>query len=229
MPERIDIVIATRNRPDKLEKTIESIPLNAGGISVFFSLLFDGDLKGYQNWRCSKLEHLFQIQYTPQNRGSVWGRNQLLVACEDAVIYATDDMIFKEGSIEMATHDLTLNFLDNDGVIGFNQEGNKKTHPAAVGLVGGPFLKRYKDQALFYPGYFHFACQEIYWHARRLKKFVSSMATIIHMNPNIKKEYMDQTHMDARKFRSQDHQLIEVRKNSGKIWGYNEGRAHGFE
>lgn len=227
MPKRIDIVIATRNRPDKLEKTIESIPVSAGSIEVFVSLMFDGDHSGFQTWRGSKLANLFQVMYTPQNRGSVWGRNQLFVACEDAVIYATDDMIFKNGSIETAIHDLVKNFLDNDGVIGFNQEGNRKTHPAAVGLVGGPFLKRYKGQALFYPGYFHFACQEIYWHALKLKKFAPSMATIIHMNPNIHPDkYMDQTHKDARLKRKADHILMNIRENTGKIWGYNEGRAH---
>ena len=88
-------------------------------------------------------------------------------------------------------------------------------------MVGQKFLQRYPDKQLFFPGYFHFACQEILDLCLKIgDKFVCDHeAVVLHKHPCNFKEEMDQTHIDARIKKREDHALIKERKEKGLIWG----------
>lgn len=221
MIKRIDVIIATRNRLEKLYQTIDSIPGNNFGIETYIKICCDGDYKSFLDLTSNP--RLSDLIFVNRHSGAVHCRNILARKCTDAIIYATDDIIFDVGSIKEAIKMFMDKFSDSDGVIGFNQTGNNRFNPAGVGLMGKKFLSRYPDNKLFYPGYFHFACQEIYWTAKKLNKFyLCDTAIVNHLNPFVEKKYMDQTHADARLHKIKDHLLIEERKEKGLMWGINE-------
>lgn len=221
---KCDIVISTRGRLEKLKKVLDSIPGNTAGVELQIRLAFDGDEVNFKKVAFGRKLHplLGRISYIDGPRGNVYCRNELIKACEDAVLYSTDDIIFQPGAISKAVWDMRDHFPDDDGVIGFTQTGNKKFHPTGVALVGRKFLARYPHKQLFYPKYFHFACQEIHDAAVKLNKFFLSKAEVFHMNPFIEKKYMDKTHHEARILKDEDHKLMAERKKKGLIWGINE-------
>jgi len=210
----VDVIIPTRHRYEKLKKCLASIPKKANGIDIWVIVICDGDhetaLKISVDGLC----------ITQKQMGSVYCRNLYTSSAEDAVIYAVDDMEFKPNSIAMAIKAMKKYFPDEDGVVGFNQINGKKPSPAGVALVGQKFLQRYPDKKLFYPGYFHFSCQEIKRLADKYNKFhFEEKAQIIHHHPGLEKNGADQTHIEARKYRERDRNLSMMRKQRGEIWG----------
>lgn len=218
---RIDIIVSTRGRYAKFMKMVESIPGNTNGVEIWLNVAFDGDMKSWERFAFTKRANVAQCVYVAKQSGNVANRNMLAEKCEDAVLYATDDIIFRPGSISQAIHDFREHFKDDDGVIGFTQVGNNKFSPTGVALLGKTFLCRYPNKHLFYPKYFHFAAQEIHELALHLGKFYLSAATVDHLNPFVRKEYRDQTHIDARIHKERDHELSFQRKRNRMIWGLN--------
>lgn len=216
--KRITILIPTRNRIEKLKKTLASIPdLNYIDVVV----VCDNDPATFE-FIGSNYTHIRAIKplNQSQNYGSVYCKNLYSHRVLDGLLYATDDIIFQEGAIQSAFECFNSSFPDDDGVIGFVQEGNA-FHPTGVGLVGQKFLQRYPKKQLFFPGYFHFACQEILDLCLKLEdKFICDHgAVVFHKHPCNFKEEMDQTHLDARIKKCEDHALIKDRKAKGLIWG----------
>jgi len=141
---------------------------------------------------------------------------------EDAVLYATDDIEFKPGAIEAAAESMREHFPDDDGVVGFNQIGKQSFSRTGVALVGQRFLCRYPERKLFYPGYFHFSCQEIDRLASKLGKFhFDERAKLYHYHPNWDRDEMDKTHEEARVHRGKDLRLSRKRRAEKLIWGDN--------
>jgi len=214
--KRMTIVIPTRNRMKKLERTLSSIP-ELDYIDI--SIICDEDEDTYSKLLIHGRKVFVTLVH--YQRGAVYCRNLITQSVQDGVLYATDDIVFQEGSIEHAFECFNKNFPDDDGVVGFVQEGNT-FHPVGIALVEQKFLQRYPDKKLFYPGYFHFACQEIYWLANKFERFVQDPeASVFHYHPCYFKEEMDQTHRDARIKRREDHNLIKQREKAGLIWGHN--------
>jgi len=235
--KQVTIVIPTRNRYEKLLRTIESIPyLENTNIEIFF----DGDVEGYNRLCESELNMnslkgtMLGINYSTKHIGSVACRNAVLQlklflseksATDDGVLYATDDVIFQTGSIEAAFEAFNHRFPDDDGVIGFMQVPGS-FHKTGVALVGRSFLQRFPRKQLFHPGYFHFACQEIFDLAEKYGKFGQCEEAVIeHKSPGQFKAEMDRTHKDARICRFEDIELMNKRQKAGLIWGDDNGKG----
>ena len=210
---KITILIATRNRIEKLQKTLASIPKRS---YIETLLVFDGDKEGLEYFK-GKGQRCF---YISKHIGSVAARNLALRLYNiDGLLYATDDIIFEHHSIPHAFHFFNKKFPDNDGVVGFVQ--NKSFHPTGVALVGNKFLNRYPEKQLFYPKYYHFACQEILSYCETFpeKKFYQDeKAKIIHFHPCFYKNENDKTHVEARKFKEQDLKMSAERKERNLVW-----------
>lgn len=209
----ITLLIATRNRFEKLKRTLASVPK----LDYLRTLVVcDGDIETFENLDGFSVMRLL-IQ---QHIGSVKARNYALYSVPmDGVLYATDDVVFEKHSIQHAFHLFNRKFPDNDGVIGFTQ--NQSFHPTGVALVGNTFLNRYPKRSLFYPKYYHFACQEILSFCETFKepKFYSDKkAKIQHFHPGFCKGEEDTTHEEARKFKDQDLNISKERKEKGLFW-----------
>jgi len=210
----IDIVIATRNRYEKLMRTLNSIPNKP---FIHTTIICDGDMDTFNKLAGNpKVERLISV---PEKVGAVSCRNMATELSEDGVLYATDDMTFESNSIENAFKAFNSHFPDDDGVVGFVQIP-KEFHPTGVALIGKKFIDRYPDRKLFNPEYHHFACQEIHWLASMLGKFHQEPTAVIrHYHPAFFRGEMDKTHIEARKYREKDHSLMRERQNKGLIWG----------
>ena len=226
--ERIDLVIPTRNRRAKLERALASIPASASGVAIDVIVACDGDETTFRSFLGAGRDNI-RIVYFAGHRGSVFVRNAVIRETHDAVIYFCDDMTFYPGAIATVVDEFRSRFPDDDGVVGFGQEGIRGTgNPAAVALVGKKFIDRYPNRDLFFPGYFLFACQEVLAAAEALGRFYHAReARTFHYHPAFNPKEIDQTHKDGRIFADRDKALREERQAAGLIWGLDRSRESG--
>lgn len=216
--KNIDLIIPTRYRLQKLERCMRSIPAIANGIPIRVTVVCDGD-QATARYLLAEPNSI-RVIHVKEHSGSVYCRNLVSQTIEDALLYATDDIEFKQNSIAMATKAMEKHFPDGDGVIGFNQINAKRFSIAGVALMGQKFLRRYPDRKFLFPGYFHFSCQEIEFLGKKLGKIVlAKKAHIIHYHPSFMKGESDDTHREARKYRKIDRKLSNQRYASGLVWG----------
>jgi hypothetical protein len=213
----IDILIPTRGRIKKLDRLLDSIPGQVFGVKIYIHVMIDGDWDTYNYFR--KDERLI-LRMFEGHHGSVYLRNFEAGLCDDAILWAVDDMVFKPGAIESAVKEMRSRFFDGDGVIGFTQEGGGKPHPTGVGMMGQKFLRRYPEKKPFFPG------QEILWLCEKVEEkegrecfYPDPKAIIIHKHPCYNPEEMDKTHEDGRIHKKDDMALIKQRQAKGLIWG----------
>ena len=220
--KHIDLIIPTRNRWEKLQRCLRSIPKALPQVELNIIIICDGDHNTAGKLIASNNGQVGRIILIANHRGAVYCRNIMTQCAEDAVLYATDDIEFKPGAIEMAAKSMMKHFPDDDGVIGFNQLGKQGFSKAGVALVGQRFLRRYPGKKLFYPGYFHFSCQEIERLASKLGKLhFEERAKLYHYHPIWNREEMDQTHIEARKRRKDDLAISREHRAKKLIWGDN--------
>jgi len=211
------LIIATRNRIAKLERTLQSVPkLDYQTICI----ICDGDIESFNHF--SGYRDDIVVRSIPEHKGSVFCRNVGIKYTQDGILYATDDITFSPGSIQQAFELFNSTFFDDDGVVGFKQSRSTKDCPTGVALVGKKFLERYPNKQLFFPEYFHFSAQEIFRLCERIKKptfITNNDLSITHYHPGFIKEEMDQTHLDARLHHQKDRALSSARRASGEVWG----------
>lgn len=226
---RIEVIIPTRNRLEKLNRCLATIPKKAGDVDIRVIVVCDGDARTAIS--LIKDERVDQVIYVRDHVGSVYARNIATQAVEGHVICAVDDMEFMPGAIEEAYRVLMEKYPDSDGVVGFfraDRDYSKIPKAssgmyAGVALVGQKFLRRYPNRKLFCPEYFLFAAQEVTNLGTKLGKIcVADNAKMFHHAPR-KGGGMDQTHIDGRQHRLIDRATKLKRSKSGILWGDNNG------
>ena len=210
------VLIPTRNRLEKLQRTLASIEPEEWLDTL---VICDGDPKTFD--ALNGLRTDVRAILKPFRVGAVACRNSAMWHIEDGLLYATDDIVFFNGGVAEAYRQYNEHFPDDDGVLGLRQD--KSHHPTGVAVVGRAFLNRYPDRQLFNPAYDHFACQEILWLAESLGKFKQSDRVLVeHFHPAFLKTEIDQTHHDARANKTADMELIENRKALHLVWGASQ-------
>jgi len=212
---RMTVLIATRNRLEKLINTLESIP-QIDWLDIV--VVFDGDKENYD--AMSDYRSDMKCYLVEKHSGSVYCRNYGISKIEENrnILYATDDITFPKRAFDKYLEEFNEAFPDDDGVMGIAQ--NNPHSPTGVALVGKKFIDRYPGRQLFDPKFYHFAAQEVHRLALKLDKFAySESAATTHYSPNRNKKYMDQTHSDARKRKKEDFALMKKKEQEGSIWG----------
>ena len=218
--KHIDLIIPTRNRWEKLQRCLRSIPGELPQIGLNIIIICDGDRATCQKLIEQNDTRIKRVIFVRDHSGSVYCRNLVTQCAEDAVLYATDDIEFKPGAIEAAAEAMHKHFPDDDGVIGFNQIDGHGFSKSGVALVGQKFLRRYPNRKLFYPEYFHFSCQEIERLGNHLGKiYLEEKAKLVHYHPSFNHNEVDSTHKDARIRRRADLDISLPRKRKHEIWG----------
>lgn len=219
------VVIATRNRWSRLVDVLKTIPRSK---AIRIAVVCDADSLTYrrlQDYRDgARYAHDdFRLYYIPDHVGAVAARNLATRDCEDGVLYATDDIMFCSDAIQNAMRMMGHRYPDDDGVIGLVQEPCA-FHKTGVALVSKAFLARYPEKQLFCPDYWHFACQEVLWLSEELGRFTQChSAKVLHYHPGRHRELIDDTHADARKYRTRDMEMIKLRQKYGMVWGRSAG------
>jgi len=218
--KHIDLIIPTRNRWEKLQRCLNSVPKTIPCYELNVIIICDGDLQTAGRLLSSNEGRIKQVVYVREQRGSVYCRNLMTQCADDAVLYATDDIEFKNGAIEAAAQAMVEHYPDGDGIIGFNQGKKQSFSPTGVALVGQKFLCRYPQRKLFFPEYFHFSCQEIERLGRKLDRLYLEMAAeLIHYHPSFNHMEIDDTHKEARVKREADRRISVTRRAKKLIWG----------
>lgn len=215
----LTIVIPTRNRIDSLRRTLDTIP-HVPFIDTV--VICDGDLEterllvkdGYPNTTVIGLE---------VHCGSVFCRNWVLERphlVPDGFLNAVDDITFYANTIYHVFDKFNETFDDDDGVVGICQD-QPDFHPSGMFLMGRRFIERYPNRHVFFPEYYHFAAQEIYWLSTRLGKFVQDKEAIVHhFHPSLDSATaVDETHREARVKSAEDHALMRGREKTDDVWG----------
>ncbi len=214
---KLAVIIATRNRWEKLRRTLNSIPKVVHGQPIQVIIGADGCIP--PPWVTADAQ--CWVSAFEKHQGATVTRNKLLEQFGDefdAILYATDDIAFYEGVFPKLIARFEECFPDTDGVLGLKQEQGH--HPTGVAIVGNRFLARYPNCHLFCEGYFHFAAQEVKRLAEHVNKFAYTEEVMLtHFHPQNFKEEMDQTHIDARAHKVEDMVLIKERERRGEIWG----------
>ena len=208
--KHITIVIPTRNRLMKLRKCLSAIP-QLPWVSVIVGV--DGDL---DTMLSLELNHPFQLAvYSSKHIGSMRTCNLITPMVGDGLLLLCDDMELLPGALEEALSAFNEAFPDDDGVLGFHQEGISSYAPTGVCLMGAKFLSRYPGKQVFNPEYGHFGDVEIYELAAKLDryKFGGKEVAVYHHHEE------DQTHHEGRKSKVADATLRRTRREAGEIWG----------
>ena len=216
--EYVDLIVPTRNRAEKLDRMLKSVPKVAAEKCIAVMVVFDGDFKTAEKFK--NHPRIDEMGFTEKQIGSVATRNRYTPLVNDAVLMATDDIEFYPGSIDVAIRAFAARFPDDDGVVGFTQVNHKSFSGAGVCLVGQKFLQRYPGKQLYFPGYFHFACQEIERLATSLGKMhIEPEAKLFHFHPSTGDGRRDRTHDEARRHKAKDQRLSKARREAGLTWG----------
>jgi len=212
----IALIIPTRNRIAKLERTLVSIP-KLDYLTI--CIICDGDIKSYEHFLTYRSD--IKAFLVTDHKGSIYCRNCLTSCASDGILNATDDITFSANSIQHAFELFNTNFTDDDGVVGFIQE-KREFCPTGIALVGQKFLHRYPNKQLYCPKYFHFGAQEIDRLCQKIPKHVfvtDDKLVIYHYHPSFLKEEIDTTHKEARCHRKAEYSFSTSRKKTGEVWG----------
>jgi len=211
----IEIVVPTRNRLPKLLRMIDSLSRASMTTDISLRVICDGDPKTHR----TLIERGIDSILTDEQYGSVYCRNLIIPTTTDGVLYAVDDIVFQERAIDNAIEEFNDLFPDDDGVLGFTQQG-VNGNDAGIALVGRSFVDRYPNRRLFFPEYFHFACQEVLRASSQLGRFhLSKTAIVYHFHPATHRKEYDRTHEDGRIHRTRDLALSKDRERRGLTWG----------
>ncbi len=213
----IDIVIPTRHRWDKLQRTLATIPQNSMKIRTI--VVCDGDPVIHKKLYKSRAMLLSVLER--EHLGAVGCRNKTIKkrTAVNGILYATDDIEFAPGTFDGLLEEFNAHFPDDDGVMGLRQQ-DPNHHPSGVALMGRKFYERYPLGFIFYPEYWHFAAQEVGDLAVKLGKFYHTVEPYVkHYHPGKHKDLVDQTHKDARQHILADQTLRRARVAKGLLWG----------
>lgn len=232
---KIDIVVPTYNRPEKLKRCLDSIIAQT-----------------YTNWEClvvingnDEFTPKMLDEYSTHVDKRIWyktrGWNSYVIGAwnyyfekffkkrnRDAVMWIVDDVELKPTCLEEAVKEMQLLIPDLDGVVGIHQEC--PGHPSYTFkwygqvLLGKKFIERYApvNYKVCCPAYKHFyQDEEMFIFARNLGKFtVCEEAQLIHYHPSFLKDNIDEAHNKVRfDVKKQDTSIYVERRKKGLIWG----------
>jgi hypothetical protein len=224
---RIEIVIPTRDRLEKLIKCLGSIEEAKKQIEEhnLFVYVYSSSEKEYR-----KIDYLVKgyrwiltrFLKEEYNASTFWNRH-LKEFRGDVFYYINDDTVLAPDCLKNSIESMNSHFPDLDGVIGINQENipiNQQCK-SAFGAIGSEFVERFPDRQVFMPKYKRFYLDtELYEYSSKINKFYfDETAKLLHMHPAFNSKWMDETHTNVRKHLSKDKKLYEERQREHLLWG----------
>ena len=221
---KLDIVIPTLNRREKLDVCVNSI-LKSSKEDMNLYLYF-GDERERQDYK-----KLFQgitnvhTLYLEEYRVPDFWNSYLKDMKADALCYLNDDVELFEDTLDVILEDFQREFPDTDGVLGLNQVNitDPRKVESAFGVIGTKYADRYPNRQVWCPDYHRFYCDwELWRRAKDVGKFYfSENARINHYHPCTNKKLEDSTHYKVRTFLKDDKVTFQRRQVFNYLWGKN--------
>lgn len=220
---KLDIVIPTKWRKEKLDTCLNSIFVSAENklINLYLYFSVKEEYEFYQQiFREVPNIHTILLEF--YRVPDFWNKH-LSITDADAMCYLNDDCVVFEDTISSIFKEFEEHFPDYDGVIGLNQLNlnDFQTVDGAFGVIGIKYAERFPGKKVWCPDYNRFYADfELWQMAKELNKFhFSRQAQIIHCHPVIDKRLEDDTHRDVRKYIRKDKETFNRRKEMGLLWG----------
>ena len=205
----IDIIIPTVYRPQLLRDTINSLATSTHkDLTVF--VVVDGNkelLEMVTRWKVAVL-------FNRKRKDWIFSMNRALqYAHGDAVIYASDDLVFEPECVEIAARSLLQREPELDGLLAITQ--SVKGCSTAFGMMGRTFIERFPGRQVFCPDYVHYASDfELGRYARSINKlYLCPEAKVLHHR------LRDRTWNLAKPIEVRDITIQTQRKEQGLLWG----------
>ena len=223
---RLDVVIPTRDRLEKLRVCLESVKREmVDGTRVYVYFDTPDDIRGFLSVPMPRIPDMELRTVPGEYRAPDLWNYHLRHMAADAMMYLSDDVELLGDSVRVAVNEFLFHFHQyNDGVVGMRQanlEGVVKTAPAAFGIVGAGFAQRFPNSQVFCPDYYHlWIDMELEWYAKSVNKFVfAEDACLNHYHPCIDPGLEDETHRRLRERKDLDREMWKERRKRGYLWG----------
>lgn len=160
-------------------------------------------------------EKLYHVSIVSNERRIGWvaSINRMLREFDsDYYVYAADDLEFPKDCMKNALRTSLTHFLDGFGVVTLG-----RLTRCCFGLFGKKFADHFPDRQVFCPDYRHYGSDsELLATVKKLDIFAyppERESQVIHHRRK------DETCRLARKSRTEDHEIREIRKERGYQWG----------
>lgn len=222
---KLDVVIPTYQRQEKLFRGIESIVIARKEchtieviLHIYFSIKKDMEecigMQAKKDW----------IKYhllTEEFKASTFWNDHLRTMEADALCYLTDDVELDKDCLINGWE--SLSDVEFDGVVGFKMSNATDGQPceAAFGMLGRKYAERFPARDVFCPEYWCFFCDsELEEYAKSIDKFYFNKQAILqHAHPSFTNEKPDATHTWHRRHSMEDHAVRNFRKKKKILWG----------
>lgn len=220
----IHIVIPTFDRFDSLKETIKSIERQIYQ-KISLTIIVDGNIEMIKNLEKEYLWKTFNFAFDVQSniyrQDCVISYNKVIGKTyhDSAIIYGTDDIIFRRKSIAIAADLMKTIFPKEDGLIGMNQlqNGRPKGRRYAFSLIGKNLANHFPGRVIFCPDYIHFNLdREMGIYAKSINRFFFCESAIVdHIRLH------DKTTELAQAVYRQDRETWNQRQRRRWLWGKN--------
>lgn len=227
MSFKLDIVIPTKNRINKLIQCLGSIHQSlklCKEYDVWVYVYYDNEVE-YLRDREGLGEYLWifpRLLNKPYKASEFWN-DHIKKTEADAIMYLNDDVILEIECIKNSIESLIIHYPDLDGVIGIYQENipNNQACPSAFGVIGKKFFNRFPDKKVFCEDYNRFYLDsELFLYSKREQKFFfDSTCRLKHLHPAFDSKQEDSTHFDVRTHLKKDKEMFILRQTKGYLWG----------
>lgn len=205
----VNIIIPTWNRPQLLSQTISSITKSTyKDYSII--VIVDGNLKLVD----LLIKQPVMIIVNRERRDWVYSMNKgLRLAVSDAVMYASDDLVFSPNCLAVAVATLKEKFPDGNGLIGINQ--TVVGCSSAFGIMGRKLMEHFPNRQVFCPDYIHLASDfELGKYARTNNIFYYCKEAVMNHQ-----RLRDETWQRVARVKNRDLQIQAQRAEKNLIWG----------
>lgn len=216
---RLDVVLPTLNRKNKLTACVESISKARKQYDVNLHIYFSRkeDFIDYT-------EEWIQSKYTDYRKCTIFWNEHLKQMKADAMAYFNDDILVNENTFDELYQTFLNKFVDYDGVMGINQSNipKEKGLQSAFGVIGSKYADRFPDRQVWCPDYYRFyGDAELMKFAKSINKFYyAENVQITHLHPSHVQHTADSTHSMVRKWRTKDGEIKHKREILNKLlWG----------
>jgi hypothetical protein len=225
---KLNIVIPTLNRPQKLINAVgsiaqakELIPDDRVFLYIYYSNKeeFNRDSTGFL-----KYPWIFtRLLEEPYNVGTFWNKH-LKENVFDIMIYLNDDILLEINCLKKIVDIFNTKYTDLDELVCIKQSNlpSNQALQTAFGAIGVTYADRFPDRKVFPVVYKRFyGDREMYEYATKIGKlyFAEDGPELKHLHCNFTKESPDSTHKAVRKYLAKDKELYESRHAKGLLWG----------
>lgn len=222
---KLDLVIPTKGRIEKLDNCINSIlhSIRDQDVSIYIYFSIKEEYNYYQSIFKDTGLPVYNILMNEDYKVPRFWNKHLKYMEADALCYLNDDVLLLEDTISTLFDMYQSRFPDFEGVMGLNQVNvlSSSKVEAAFGVIGKKYADSFPDRKVWCPDYYRFYADfELWRFAKKTNRFeFASPVQIHHLHPCTDRKLADETHADVRTWIDTDRETFRIRSTKNLLWG----------